>query len=569
MVTDLIKIPCVHNFIFRDHLHSYSESILNMTSQNIILTFKQLHRDLKELWIFYTNIDAIQPKFFIRDEYNLSENPSVYTIVIHLKNLETYYFDLSNFDEAVKLTDSLDALIAYNDGLTCDVTYLYPFCFVRDFEIIQDGWTIFSVEEEFSRLKTISDEWRISDVNRNFAICRSYPERLIVPKSIPDDYLIASADFRCHGRFPLLSYLHRSSRSCLVRCSQPLVGLEMTRCKEDEALVNAMLTQRYKNGWILDTRHPSIIKSAQSRGGGSESEQVYGLWKCLQRHLEKNIILQDSFMKLMEACTDQCERDRWLAKLDNSNWLYHVKEALTTACIVAQLIDCEETSVLVHGSDGWDTSLLVTSLTQVLLDPNCRTITGFETLIEREWIQAGHPFRLRCSRSAFGRSNHGQESPLFTLFLDCIWQICQQFPCSFEFNEKFLIELFQHIYSSKFGTFIFNNEKEKQKFNGTVKTVSLWSYLNRPEILATYFNPFYEPNLTVLWPSVAPQSIILWRILYLRFYENQMAQDEATNESLIIKDKELQLRSYVNKLRQELLELERKCIEKTGNTMVQ
>jgi len=96
----------------------------------------------------------------------------------------------------------------------------------------------------------------------------------------------------------------------------------------------------------------------------------------------------------LSACTDQCERDRWLAKLDNSNWLFHVKEALTTACIVAQLIDCEgrrfveeknkvetqfhiaETSVLVHGSDGWDTSLLVTSLTQLLLDPNCRTITG-------------------------------------------------------------------------------------------------------------------------------------------------------------------------------------------------
>lgn len=151
--------------------------------------------------------------------------------------------------------------------------------------------------------------------------------------------------------------------------------------------------------------------SIYCEGGGSESEQYYGLWKCLHRHLEKNIILQDSFMKLMEgsrllrekdlkrncylACTDQCERDRWLAKLDNSNWLYHVKEALTTACIVAQLIDCEgrdhisknkvvfvalidliESSVLVHGSDGWDTSLLVTSLTQILLDPNCRTITG-------------------------------------------------------------------------------------------------------------------------------------------------------------------------------------------------
>ena len=50
-------------------------------------------------------------------------------------------------------------------------------------------------------------------------------------------------------------------------------------------------------------------------------------------------------------------------------------------------------------------------------------LISFEALIEREWIQAGHPFRIRCTRSAFGRSSHGQESPLFTLFLDCTWQV--------------------------------------------------------------------------------------------------------------------------------------------------
>jgi myotubularin-related protein 9 len=58
------------------------------------------------------------------------------------------------------------------------------------------------------------------------------------------------------------------------------------------------------------------------------------------------------------------------------------------------------------------------------------------------------------------------------------------------------------------GTFIFDNEKEKAKCNGVKKTVSLWSYLNRPEILRTFLNPFYEPNLTVLWPCVAAQSIV-------------------------------------------------------------
>lgn len=47
------------------------------------------------------------------------------------------------------------------------------------------------------------------------------------------------------------------------------------------------------------------------------------------------------FICFSSACIDQSEKDRWLSKLDNSNWLLHVKETLTTACIIAQTIDYE------------------------------------------------------------------------------------------------------------------------------------------------------------------------------------------------------------------------------------
>ena len=42
------------------------------------------------------------------------------------------------------------------------------------------------------------------------------------------------------------------------------------------------------------------------------------------------------------------------------------------------------------------------------------------------------------------------------------------------------------------------------------KTVSLWSWVNRPEELERFTNPLYEPNSLVIWPSVAPQSLLLW-----------------------------------------------------------
>jgi hypothetical protein len=39
-------------------------------------------------------------------------------------------------------------------------------------------------------------------------------------------------------------------------------------------------------------------------------------------------------------------------------------------------------------------------------------------------------------------------------FLDMVYQLTQQFPCAFEFNERFLIFLLEHLYDCQFGTFL-------------------------------------------------------------------------------------------------------------------
>jgi len=77
------------------------------------------------------------------------------------------------------------------------------------------------------------------------------------------------------------------------------------------------------------------------------------------------------------ACYDvNTPSDKWLSRLDACGWLSHVKDAMTCACVTAQCIDKEAAMVLVHGSDGTDTTLIVTSLAQLILDPDCRTVTG-------------------------------------------------------------------------------------------------------------------------------------------------------------------------------------------------
>ena len=71
----------------------------------------------------------------------------------------------------------------------------------------------------------------------------------------------------------------------------------------------------------------------------------------------------------------------------------------------------------------------------------------------------GHKFTDRCGFIAGVDAK--EISPVFTQFLDCVWQLTQQFPTAFQFNERYLLALHDHVYSCQFGTFIGNCEKDR------------------------------------------------------------------------------------------------------------
>ncbi|XP_061004433.1 myotubularin-related protein 9-like isoform X2 [Dama dama] len=311
----------------------------------------------------------------------------------------------------------------------------------------------------------------------------------------------------------------RVAREVLLRAGQPLTGPQKRRCSEDEELLRAVLAgaRPGARGFIVDTRSPQAAKQARMTGGGTEAKAAYPGWKRLHRPLERGRPLQESFVHLVEACGDlEQSMDRWLNRLESCRWLSHVKETLSTACLAAQSMEQEGACVLVHGADGTDSTLLITSLAQLILDPLSRTMAGFQELIEREWIQAGHPFQLRCAHSAFSHARPKHEAPTFLLFLDCVWQLGRQFPLSLEFGEGMLLALFDHAYASPFGTFLCNNEKERCLCEVRTRTHSLWSGLSQPKEQRKLRNPLYVPNPLAIWPSAEPQSLRLWQGLFLR-----------------------------------------------------
>ncbi|NXE96126.1 MTMR9 protein, partial [Menura novaehollandiae] len=476
---------------------------------------------------------------------------SLGTIVIKCKDLRIIQLDIPGMEECLNIASSIEALSTLDS-----VTLMYPFFYRPMFEVVEDGWCSFLLEQEFEFLSSMTNEWRLSCVNKEFSVCPSYPPVVIVPKSVDDEALRKVALFRHGGRFPVLSYFHKKNGMVMMRSSQPLTGTNGRRCKEDEKLINATLRSG-RRGFIIDTRPLNVAQQARAKGGGFEQEVHYPQWRRIHKCIERFNILQESFIKLVEACNDQSHNmDRWLSKLEASNWLTHIKELLTAACLAAQCIDREGASVLVHGSEGTDSTLQVTSLAQIILDPRCRTIRGFESLVVREWLQAGHPFQQRCAQSAYSNSKQKWEAPVFLLFLECVWQIHRQFPCSFEFNEQFLIMLFEHAYASQFGTFLGNNEHERAKLKLPQKTMSLWSWVNRLEELGRFQNPLYEANSLVIWPSVAPQSLQLWEGVFLRWNRPSKFLEEAEEERINIIKYNKELQAKVNVLRRQLAEME-------------
>ena len=90
---------------------------------------------------------------------------------------------------------------------------------------------------------------------------------------------------------------------------------------------------------------------------------------------------------------------------------------------------------------------------------NCNFIRlCVQALIEKDWLAFGHKFTDRC---AFIDGDVREVSPVFTQFLDVVWQLQIQFPTCFEFNEKLLIEMHTQLYQCKYGTFLGNCEKER------------------------------------------------------------------------------------------------------------
>ncbi|KAF2073592.1 hypothetical protein CYY_005109 [Polysphondylium violaceum] len=386
----------------------------------------------------------------------------------------------------------------------------------------QDGWRVYELFKEYMRqgiLGINEQKWTASMANTEYKN-PTYPSMFVVPAAITDEEVIQCMNFRSKGRIPALSWISKDGIP-LTRSSQPMVGITRQKCSVDEKLVDSirLASPTNKQLYLLDARPKANAIANVAKGMGYELN-----YNCEIEFLGIANIhsMRDSINKLEAFCQSNND-ENWLSGLDQTKWLDHLRTVLLGASRAVELMN-QGHPVLLHCSDGWDRTSQISSLAMLMQDTYYRTIEGFQVLIEKEWLAFGHCFQNRVRHGDRNSYSDSQRSPIFLQFIDCVFQLMNQYYDFFEFNETYLITILDALYSCQFGTFLYNNDKERSVFQLKSKTTSLWSYINTNP-LEPYLNPFFsDKERPFHLPEWKSEHIVLWKNYYLRYWRNPLKE---------------------------------------------
>nr|XP_008527373.1 PREDICTED: myotubularin-related protein 7 isoform X3 [Equus przewalskii] len=453
--------------------------------------------------------------------------------------------------------------------------YCFSFNPKLDKEEREQGWMLIDLSEEYKRMGLPDDYWQLSDVNRDYRVCDSYPTELYVPKSATAHIIVGSSKFRSRRRFPALSYYYKDNHASICRSSQPLSGFS-ARCLEDEQMLQAIRKANPGSDFIyvVDTRPKLNAMANRAAGKGYENEDNYSNIKFQFIGIENIHVMRNSLQKMLEVCELKSpSMSDFLWGLENSGWLRHIKAIMDAGIFIAKAVSEEAASVLVHCSDGWDRTAQVCSVASLLLDPHYRTLKGFMVLIEKDWISFGHKFNHRYGNLD---GDPKEISPIIDQFIECVWQLTEQFPCAFEFNERFLIHIQHHIYSCQFGNFLCNSQKERQELKIQERTYSLWAHLWKNR--ADYVNPLFRADRSqtqgILRLPTTPCNFMykyvnlwdltrFWSGMYNRFEKGLQPRQSVTDYLMAVKEETQQLEEELEALEERLEKIQKVQLNRT------
>ena len=440
-------------------------------------------------------------------EINLKDSRIFILNLLQKEKLKEFLEILDNFSTPIQtllyFRHAFFEYDKYEKELRDNANISYP-------KIYKSGWDIYNFTDEFKRQKVdLKNDYEILD-NSNFNFCETYPSKIITPK-ISQDKIEKCANFRKKKRLPTLTYRYTNGY-CIWRSSQTKGGF--TGKDDTDAIFLTNITRNSKNLVVYDARPKLNAMANKLKGGGYENPNNYPKinMEVIFCDIPNIHAVRNSYEKLLTNISYIPENDySVISNLPNTFWYETIILILKGGFQIYNSIKKEKT-VLIHCSDGWDRTSQLSALSQILLDKYYRTLKGFIVLIEKDWLSFGHQFRLR--NGFCPKEKRDEFSPIFIQWLDCIYQIIEQNCSKFEFNVNLLNYIAERIYSGKYGTFLFNSEKERKENNAKETTISIWNDILEKE--NEFKNPIYdEKNEQEI--QINYKKIKLWKEYFLRF----------------------------------------------------
>eukprot|EP00933_Yihiella_yeosuensis_P073615 TRINITY_DN8231_c1_g3_i3.p1 TRINITY_DN8231_c1_g3~~TRINITY_DN8231_c1_g3_i3.p1 ORF type:complete len:673 (+),score=159.83 TRINITY_DN8231_c1_g3_i3:493-2511(+) len=457
-------------------------------------------------------------------------------LTLKTKDLRTLIFLVAREED---LRNVIDAVSAFSTP--GNPTLLFAFKYFEDqksrfgYDQETNGWNLYDPIKEYTRMgidteliPNPSSPWKVSTLNSQYGLCSSYPALLAFPRKMTEQAIRGVAGFRKRGRLPAMSWCggHELKFASLWRCSQSTEGLMGQKCQEDHAMIECIRRGPDDQGrdlLVIDLRPWKNAWVNKAGGGGFEG---YPRCNLVFGGIDNIHAVRDGWLAMAAAVQNVVDGEvgSWWKDVANSCWYDYIGAILKSTLMVFKEILNEKHSVMVHCSDGWDRTAQVKSLSMMCLDSYYRTQEGFLVLIQKEWCSFGHRFRTRL---ALGERPTQEFSPVFIQWLECVFQLVQQFPNAFEFSTSVLLRLAHEVFTNCYGTFLCDNELERSQ-KVAPHTLSLWSVLLEPSQVGTWRNPNYVQSRKPLHLSACQANYVIWEAYWFRYHirgERSKAQD--------------------------------------------
>ena len=372
------------------------------------------------------------------------------------------------------------------------------------YEEHEDGWKLYDAQREYERQGLVSLDtkpsndpdklFRRTTLNENFGLCESYPKFLITSARIKDDELRCASSYRTKNRLPTLAYFYYRNGATIWRSSQVKSGLTGNTNEYDIKYMRYITDTAPEKKLIVFDARPYLSAAANKlKGAGYEKVDEYGRASIEFCEIDNIHVARSALNKIYTLIShpDFNRNKKFFTEYENTKW-NEFSYMLIKAAIKVALAVKQGHATLIHCSDGWDRASQLTAFSQMLVDPYFRTIRGYMTLIEKDFLSFGHQFK--CRNGYYGPKDfkEDQNSPILLQYLDATHQLLVNYPMYFEFNMEFLVFIANSIHSGKYGTFLFNHEKERDYKQAKKNTMSVWTEVLRN--YEKYVNPFYEPR---------------------------------------------------------------------------